>query len=241
MQFLLPTLQGALNLVHESDDPVDFTCQGMSEKYFLEVHAVDNPGACASLKMWKMIVACIFREYRIGEAIARDVPNWPIVCFTAFVRVAIYLFSGVCHAALASSQTRERLRNVKKNLRELKRFARSSEGRYDPQILILEAEVAGICGKVDAAVCKFQRAIDIAQGEGLHILVGIASERASLTFLNACRYEEANACLVRAAEAFQSWGADAKLKRLMPLLPVESRKPFDRYLEQSAQLDKTEA
>ena len=88
--------------------------------------------------------------------LALDVPNCPIAGFSPFLHdVAIFLFSGICHVALANNQRRHRLGIVEKNRFKLKRFVRLSGGRYIAHIHILEADIAGIRGETVTAPSKF--------------------------------------------------------------------------------------
>ncbi|CAB9507654.1 expressed unknown protein [Seminavis robusta] len=220
MQFLLPMLQSALNLVHGSENPAMLTGDIMDEEHVY-------------VKYSKLMMACLFGDFALAETFARDVPNWPIVGFTVFIRVGIFLYAGVSLAAASSGSKRARLRSVRQYLGKLKSLVRSSEGRYDPQVCILEAEALGVRGETDAAVAKFQLAIDLARDQNLHAIVGLACERAWTILQQAGSCVEASKYLVQATEAFQKWGADAKVKQLAPSLPPECRQSFIEHLDVS--------
>lgn len=186
----------------------------MNEEHFLEVQALDNSSAVIVMKATKLLLACIVGDYSIGEELARDVPNWPAEGFSLPILVGVYCYSGVSIAANGGNRHRKSVTAVKKFLRKLKQAVRNSAGRYDPQVYILEAEVAGLKGKTDLAVSKFELAADLAKQDGLLILMGLARERASAVLANAGRHEESRAYLKGAFVAFQSWGAEAKVTQI---------------------------
>lgn len=159
IQFLLPHMQFALNMANRNcDNPVDLSGEVMNEARFRTERAANNPLAIAALDNRKVKIACYFQEYKVGEAAAERISRKAIDGFTTFDRVDLFLYSGICHAGLASinpSRKEQRHRFVKKALRQLKALVRFSEGRYDAHVRALEAELAGIQRKTEAAISTF--------------------------------------------------------------------------------------
>ncbi|CAB9513904.1 Histidine kinase [Seminavis robusta] len=221
IHYLLPTFQFALNMIRGTEKPGRISGKLFDEEEFLNVQAVDNLSAKVTMKVCKLIQACYTGEYEVGARVASDAPNWPTETFSPFIRTFICLYTGVCNAAITHTNEslrsckRQRLAIVKKNLRQAKRHVRFSEGRYDAVLHILQAEIYGIRGRTRTAVATFQDAVDCARAEGLTSLMRLASERAAALLSKVGRWKEAKMHLEKAADAYQCWGADAKVEKLL--------------------------
>lgn len=219
---LLPCYQFVLNMVYPTADPVELTGEVMNEHAFQSVH-VQNPLALSLVCYYKLLLACYFHSFKFAEHLLEQV-HLGSNGLPPHMRVAVMLYSGIVHAELSNNRTRLRLKRVQTILRTLKRFVRFSEDKYDAQIHMLEAEVAGIRGETDDAVSKFKLAIDCAKREGYLNLVGLASERVSSVLDLAGRPEEAQTNLLLSINNYRLWGADAKVAQLLRQLPASSRK-----------------
>ncbi|KAL3921914.1 MAG: hypothetical protein SGILL_002491 [Bacillariaceae sp.] len=218
LYLLLPTYQTALNLVGGSETPASLNGEIMNEDEFVTSPACENFSAMAMMKGSKLLLSCVFGEYDAGEEIARDLTNWTDNSFSLIFLTNAYLFSGVILAARSKTQDRKGIAAVKNILRLLKKATRHSQGRYDPQIRILEAEIDALRGKFSAAVLKYEAAIELAQHDSLHMLIGIAHERAARVFIDVYHRSRSVNHLECASEAFETWGATAKVQQLSTLL-----------------------
>ena len=210
----LPTYQTALNLVGACESTTTLNGELMDEDEFVNVQACDCFAALAMMKGSKLLLSCVFGEYEVGEEIARDISNWTDNSFSLIFLTNAYLFSGIILATVSKAQDRKGIAAVKNILRMLKRATRNSLGRYDPQIRILEAEVDALGGKWTAAVLKYESAIELAQRDDLHMLIGIAHERVATIFMNAGGHSSSVQRLESASASFETWGATAKVQQL---------------------------
>ena len=96
----------------------------------------------------------------------------------------------------------------------MKKLVRHSEGLYDAQVRILEAEVDSLRGRWQHALQKYDQATEKADEEKLYMLTGIAHEQAANTLNSEGLHAEGMMHLASAIEAFQTWGAAAKVKQL---------------------------
>jgi predicted ATPase len=228
--YLLPSYQFARNMVYPSENPGELTGDVMDEQSFQAAHEGDGL-ALGLVSFYKLLLACYFQDFMFAEFLVEQVEKG-LTGFPPYLRVAFLLYSGIAHAALSSNRTRKRLRRVKKCVGTIKRFVRasndrSSNGRYDAQIHMLEAEIAGIKGKTDEAITKFAQVLDCAHKEGFANLAALAHERAAALLVDAGRPKQARAHLVQAVREYKLWGADAKVAQLLVKLPVTLRKEWE--------------
>ncbi len=85
---------------------------------------------------------------------------------------------------------------------------------YASRFALLQAEIAGLDGRDSDAMAKYQRAIDHARAIGFLHLYALACERAAAFYASRSLTLAAQAHLIQAREAYEKWGAKAKVRQL---------------------------
>lgn len=225
MSILLVAYQFALNMVHQPKNAVKLTGELIVE----EEHLAENEADAAVLaftQYCKLMLCCYYQDYKYAECLVNQLKEGGGV-FPPPVTVSVTLFSGVAYAALSKSRTRERLRHLVQTLRQLKKQIKFSLNRYDGHVYFLQAEIAGIQGRTNEAIEMFQRATDFLSKEGFFNIAGLANERAAALLCDSSRAKESETFFLRATDAYQQWGAWAKVDLLIPQLPEDARWQFE--------------
>ena len=221
LSFFLIPYQLVLNFVNQSENPLDLTGELMDEES-LAATSEANPALCASILFSKLMLCCHFQRFENAESLI-DQCESGTAGLAAPLIVSLTLYSGVAFAALSKTRTRLRLRRLRQKLRSLKSLVKNSANRYDGHTFFLEAEIAGIQGRLAEAIALFERSIDLLSREGFTNIVGLASERAATILLDQNRAEESDKFLLMATKAYLEWGAKAKVENLLPRLTEKSR------------------
>ena len=128
-----------------------------------------------------------------------------------------FLYRGLAATAvlISGAPNRRRLRLIaRKCLHQLYRFATNSPENFLQYAKLLEADCARAAGNAHGAFKLYNQAIDLAEKQKFHHLVGLANERAALCLLAEGQRRAAAGYLAWAREAYVRWGAAAKVEMI---------------------------
>lgn len=159
---------------------------------------------------------------RKSEKCDKIMPSAPVIRLQAFfdglVAFDAVRQSQLMHSLQLTARKRLILRG-KKKIRKLKKISKHCPQNNEHILLLLEAELAALKGKLEEATSKYSLSEEICRKEGYVDIQAIACERAGLTIKWSGKDEERSRILLkRAIQLYRSWGAFAKVDQLLTLL-----------------------
>ncbi|GKY93905.1 hypothetical protein MPSEU_000357400 [Mayamaea pseudoterrestris] len=217
-QFITPTLQFAKCLMGvDCREPSLLSGDVMDAPRALHDATLSNNRTIVAFIHWmQMILSGFFGDYESVIQLANKLEN-SCDCsnFGCYNRANWYL-----HEVLAcfSSKVFTKQRAMKVARRDLKRLqsiASYSEHNFTTHVFLVEAEMAIAKGKFSLGMMKYNHAIVRANDEALWHLAGLSHERAAKALRDHGKATaKANAHLEKAIDAYETWGAMAKVARL---------------------------
>ena len=212
-----PTYQFALNMIGRSRSPTMLTGDAMDEEKMLaEARERHVDSVVTAVYTFKLILLYHFGLNKAAEEVTAILEKCNLSTYTSFSLSYLFLYQGL--AACAAKGTRRLGSNTRLAQTKLKSLKKICSGRnassYRNKVSLLEAEISSVSGRVDEALVKYDDAVRWAQKEKILSEVGLAHERAGLLLRRVGRFEEAARQRHFAVEAYQQWGAQAKLQYL---------------------------
>ena len=213
----IPTLQTVLNLRGQAVDPCLLTGEMMdSEKFLKSAKEAKNTAQLCSIYSLQLSLAVLFGEFQFAMDMAEKSSNVEEELMCLYDVVAYHINVGLVAASMAQRTGRRKYRaRVRRHLNKIRKWAKYSPTNNLHKKLLLEAEVAALERNVELASRLFRESIEEARISGFVNMQAIANERAALCLHNygdkataESFYEEANAL-------YRSWGALAKVDRLI--------------------------
>jgi tetratricopeptide (TPR) repeat protein len=224
IQFLVPNMQFALNMMGQSKDPLVLTGEAMIEDQVLhEAVTTQNYASIALLHLMKLQLLSYFQDYEMAESSADALAKTNIqgaASFPRYLVAAWQLHEGLAAVTLCSQRSRRRMRTTRRNIKKLRAMSHHDPAVCLNKLFLLEAEAAAANGKVDEALTKFEESISHAQKGSLLNETGLACERAAMFLKRQGKEREAMPFLERALSAYAQWGACAKVAAIKKILPV---------------------
>jgi predicted ATPase len=224
IQFLLPNMQFALNMMGHSKDPLVLTGEVMIEDRAMhEAVTAQNYACIALLHCTKLHISSYFQDYEMAECSADALAKYKKEgsgTFPRYLVAAWQLHEGLAAVTLCSQRSRRRMRTTRRNIKTLRAMSCHDPAVCLNKLFLLEAEVAAANGKVDEALTKFEQSISHAQKGSLLNETGLACERAAMFLKRHGKEIQAMPFLERALSAYEQWGACAKVAAIKKILPV---------------------
>ncbi|MEI7816111.1 MAG: ATP-binding protein, partial [Desulfuromonadales bacterium] len=108
---------------------------------------------------------------------------------------------------------------LKRNLRKLAGWAKHSPENFQHKELLVAGEIARINGASYQAISLLEKAAASARVNGFIHCVAIASELTARVYMTQGAGTAAQACILKARDGFNTWGASAKVKLLEDCYP----------------------
>ncbi len=201
--------QFILNLLGESDDPLKLVGSAYNEE----------EGKPLLLAQLSVLMLCIyFGKYdRAREAAAAVERKYRRLTGTSHLAV-FFFFDSLVHLVLAEEDgdnaRADHLKKVKKNQRQLERFAQSSPLNSAHKYALVQAESARISGNRETATECYQQAIEGAHRNGFIQDEALASELTARFYEQCGQQRNAEFYLDNAYCCYARWGARAKVRQL---------------------------
>jgi hypothetical protein len=216
LAMISPYMQGIYNLATVCNNPLELTGDIMNEKSYLETATATKNYMCEQMAYEvKLFLASFFHDYSGGRVYMLKLQELPM-CHSVVTRQSIAFHTGLIAAALASQSKNRRkmLRGTRKSLKTMKMYKQSYFKGMHNKVLLLEAELVAITGRIDDAVLKYNSSIEYAQQESLWNEAGLACKRASRSLRLRGRVREAIVYLQQAEVEYTKWGAMCKVHQI---------------------------
>lgn len=222
IHFMTPSLQYAKCLMGDCEDPAVLSGDIMNGEEALQHAIASSNNTIVSYIIWvKLMLASYFCEYELAVKLAIKLSTCDSSNFACYNRAGWYLHESLAVFSLPSLSHWRKMKTAYRNLKRLKTLASYSDHNFTPHLYILEAEIAVAKGHFHQGLAKFNDAIVRARNEKLWQQAGLAYERAARALLRKGRLEEGMVSLEKAMEAYQQWGADAKVASLRTQIASE--------------------
>lgn len=183
------------------------------------VKIADNDRTClATFYLYKMQLSYIAGHYRDALSAAQEGQTYKdsILGFMISAEYVFY-YSLVITAYYDNMTLKERiffLKVLKKNLRQLKKWAKVCRENFLHKYLLVAAETARIWHKKGKAMSLYDNAILQARENGYLQNEALANELAAKFYLSNGMLKIASTYMMDACSGYEKWGAHAKVKEL---------------------------
>jgi CheY-like chemotaxis protein len=203
----------------DSFDDTSFVRSFGQSPFFMAAYAFGNLAAAYHLDD-------VTRARECADIASRDVPELLYGIFKAPEMALYAALAWLAAATRATGAERAQLRDAaERQLIELRALASECEENFAHKALLVEAELAHVDGKLDAAARLFDRAAAAASRAGAQQNVALAHELAAQLWRDRGVVKAARAYLEDAYDAYERWGATEKLKALAVRYPDLLRRP----------------
>lgn len=153
-----------------------------------------------------------------------------------------YRSLAIADASINSSVRRSILKQVRQDIRQLKKFEKLSPYYNRHKVLLLQAEYHYLKGEMETAKIFYDKALKTATENGMQNDLAFCWERAGQFFLNTKQDLLADFYLQNAYRAYKRWGADAKMLQMEKRYThLHSGRPivWQKETEQETQQERT--
>lgn len=205
--------QAILNLQGKSDHPTRLVGQAYDADKMLEVHQKDDiPIALHNLFFLQAFLAFLFGEYERAVELAAETRKYADGATASyFVPLFDFLESLIL---LNAPQPKKHSRQVNKNLRRMKQYAKHGPMNYEHQYLLVQAEKARVKGQKAKARVLYEDAAFLCRKVGNLLDEALIWELGGRFYLEDQRPGPAAVYLKQGYHCFKVWGAAAKARQM---------------------------
>ncbi|MGD2181356.1 PAS domain S-box protein [Lusitaniella coriacea] len=222
--------QLALNLVDSETEIGVLNGESFNEIEKLpRLQEINTVQALQSLYIAKLILCYLFRDFEGAIANAKLAQKYAAGTVKTTMRYVEQNFytslALLARYPYASSQSKQKekikkdFEKVKKNQRDMEKWAIHSPINYRHKYELVKAEIARVCGNALKAMEYYDRAIESARKSGYTNNEALANELAGEFYRALGRDKNARTYLIDAYYAYIRWGATAKIKNLVARYP----------------------
>ena len=167
----------------------------------------------------KLFLCFLFARYHEAVAIADLASEDEDIAGGWFCRSRICCFDSLARLAVfpegSWKEKRKISRRVSANQKRLKKWARHAPMNHLHLYHLVEAERGQVRGEAIAAAAHYEQAVSLSRASGFINDAALALELAGQFHLRVGKTRTAKALLQEARDAYQEWGAQAKVKDLV--------------------------
>lgn len=211
--------QTALNLSQEPDKPDELSGEFYDEHKMIPLHsAAKDKTATFCLYYEKLFLSYIFNDLESANKNLSLANEYIQGVLGTFYIPLFYFYESLILIGLYSrANFFQKIRTtikVMRNQKKLKKWASGSPENHAHRVLLIEAEMARVCGKFTTAMEKYDLAIKIADQNGFIQEKGLSQELAFNFYLSESKETVAKTYLSEALKSYERWGAEAKIMDL---------------------------
>ena len=217
--------QAVINLLKVNKNNCDLIGKFFKKNIvLLELIEIDERLIISHLYTYKLLLCCVFNDSIKGKTIgekairfldgSRGQISVPVTHFcNSLINLSIY------NNELSTKQKIQIIKQVKKHLKKLKKYARHAPMNHLHKYYLVKAELFRVQGKDIKAIELYDKAIELAkENEYIHE-EAMAAERAALFWLEKENTDIAALYMNRAYDRYKHWGANNKLRDLEEKYP----------------------
>lgn len=211
--------QAVFNLMGECEDPSRLVGMAYNEDEAVPIHLqqsdVSNLATyyCTTAMLHLFlgnieqaaVAANANRQHLSGAATTVYIPNY--YAYDALIQAQLY-------PQRSASEQGKLLKRIQQNRQKVARWIRMGPMNLSQQLSLIDAEIARLKNRTDAAIEGYERAIALARENGFIHHQALASELAGRFYLSRNRLRLAKSFLRDARYLYQQWGARAIVERM---------------------------
>jgi len=179
-------------------------------------------GLCFSLYP-KIFLHALYGEYEEALKLAEELDQIIHVPIGTLLTVNHYFHYSLIMTGLLRQGEVKRARKfnaiLRRNQRKMRTWAALCPENFKHKYDLVEAETAGLAGRLDEALRLYHAAIEGARRNEFILDEAIACERLAQHYISIGSRDEAGLFIRRAYQCYRSWGAEAKVKDLEARYP----------------------
>lgn len=217
--------QMIINLVQANENPWIFKNEGFDELYAIqELSNLGDKASTFGLYHNKMLIACLFNQYEIGEEYHRQASTYEDESTARQINYSAYLFYSTITQIKTISSNESKIRNeilksIQKKIKKLQSHSHFAPQNFMNKYLLLLALLDEYEGRMNQAMGRFLESIKYAKEAGFICEEAIGRELFSQFLLKAGEKEYGEMMLNVAYQCYNSWGAINKCQQLVKLFP----------------------
>ncbi len=215
-------LQTIFNLRKEGELTHKFAGPYYNEDLMMPIHIkAKDAGALFNFYLQKAIICFLFNYPEKAMKNINTAEKYLFSQRATTDEVVFCFFSSLSNMAGQNPGygKKEKIKQVKKNLKKMKRWAKSAPMNYEHKYLLMEAEYSRLKNQPEKAADLYEISIERARENGYIHEAAIASELAGRFYLHLNNSNKAREYLKQAWNDYAQWGALAKLSQLKDCYP----------------------
>lgn len=168
-------------------------------------------------------LAMYLKGYSIAEVILGEIKARKKISETLLPFCQMY--QTFCEAVVAAAQGRskgDKLRIARKKLSKLRKHGLKNHDNIWNKVCLIEGELEACAGRVDSAILKYDKAMQLAEKQGFVNEQALACEKAGTVLLEAGRISDSEWYMTRSRHLYKKWGANAKVEQLVDVSPSDN-------------------
>jgi len=205
------------NLINETDSP-DLLRGNIYDESTMDIGEVtkENEVYFQNLYILKLYLALLFNNSEQAKKYIAQAERFQETVKGTSLNPLFYFFRSlaIADSSINAAVKSPILKQVKKDIKQLKRFEKLAPQYNTHKTLLLQAEYHYLKGEMETAKIFYDKALKFATENGMLNDLAFCWERAGQFFLNTKQDLLADFYLQNAYKTYKRWGADAKVKQM---------------------------
>jgi PAS domain S-box-containing protein len=171
----------------------------------------------------KLILAYVFRKFKDSFEYTNQASIYSEAATASMLSGGYVYYDSLCRLAhysnLEPNEQKKVLEKVHSNLQKIQVWRRYAPINFDSKYALIRAEIARVTNQHDDAIKQYERALKWADENQFSLEKAITAERAADFFLELGADRIACSYITEAANAYKTWGAEAKVVDLKEQFP----------------------
>ena len=227
--------QSIANLIYDTTEPAILAGDIFDERQPMPKETTENYPFFENLYLQKLFLAVTFNRSKEAYTYAVTCEKYQESIRGSVLDLVFYFYQALAITEVYESSDPKTkpalLKKVKGNLKQLKKFEGLCKENYKQKRLLVEAELCKIEGNEAKARSLYDYTLKIAVEHHIIQDEAICWERTGRFYLGQKHYQVAEFYLNNALNAYQRWGADAKVKEMTKVYDGLKKTPGQKISE----------
>jgi len=211
--------QSILNLIHPTESPWVLIGTSYDERKMLPLHIEANAGTTLFYLFYNKLCLCyLFGQYQEALKNAELAEKYVEGGLGTLIIPQFHFYDSLSRLAVYSNETiaekKKILRKVKANQKKLKIWSQFSSVNFRHKYHLVEAELAGVKGKLTFALEHYKNAVELAGQNDWLSDEGLANELCARFWAAQGNEKVAQTYMIEAHYLYNRWGAKTKVDLL---------------------------
>lgn len=217
--------QTATNFSEPTEHPELLEGERYREGQMVPLHNEKNDASTLFVYHCAKLMLAVYFDHQDEVSVLVEQGRSQIKAAAGMYSVSLFVFYESLALLRSENLTKAALKQVQKNLKQLKKWAHVSPENHQHRVALVQAELFRVEGEMALAAEQYDVAAEKAKDQGFQQECGLIWEKAAEFYLERKRHGQAIFHLKQARYCYQLWQADNKLlhlshkyKALMPLV-----------------------